>query len=148
MEHAHSRSRLDGLGAAGGGRLDHQLELHLDTDPFWMSSLRAVTTDLAMRADFDLDSALDLTLAVDEACTALVGVAAPRDTLVCSFEVGAEQITVTATLPAGWQPGERHPRTDGFGWLILTALTDNVELLDGEHAAGIRLVKRRAPDGT
>jgi serine/threonine-protein kinase RsbW len=129
------------------GRLaDHQLELRLDADPFWMAPLRAFTSDIAARADFDLDAVADLTLAVDEACAALVGAAAPRDTLVCRFAVGTDHITVTATLPGCW-PQERLLPDDGIGWRILTTLADDVQLLDELPAPGIRLTKHRAPSG-
>ena len=40
-------------------------------------TIRAVASDLAARADFDLDAISDLRMAVDEACATLVNVAAP-----------------------------------------------------------------------
>lgn|GEM_PF-2436712 len=150
MEHAHSRTAAAGPSRRLGRPTRHQLELRLDADPFWMSSLRVLTADLAMRADFDLDSVDDLILAVDEACSALVGIATPRHTLICCFAIGAEGITVTATLAGGRWAAEPYLPTDSLGWRILTTLADDVQLVrdelpNGERAAGIRLVKQRAP---
>ena len=127
----------------------HQLELQVDADPFWMSALRALTTDVAIRADFDLDSVADLTLAVDEACAMLIDAAQPEDTLVCRFAMVADRIIVTVTLPGGWhdRPGLS---TDTFGWRVMVTLVDDVELLDGtggDATLAIRLAKLRVPAG-
>src|SRR3712207_252727 len=51
-------------------------------------TIRAVASDLAARADFDLDAISDLRMAVDEACATLVDVAAPTSTLQCTFQIG------------------------------------------------------------
>lgn len=126
----------------------HQLELRVDADPFWMSSLRALITDLAMRADFDLDAVADLTLAVDEACALLIGASAPHETLVCRFAVSADSITVTATLPPVEHPARRpNLPTDTFGWRVIRTLADEVELLTADGAPGIRLTKLRMAAG-
>ena len=143
MEHVHKKQGSDGLRTALRPPTRHQLELRVDADPFWMSALRALITDVAIRADFDLDSVADLTLAVDEACAALIGAAAPQDTLVCRFAVAADRITVTVTLPIGWRTERRSLPTDTFGWRVIRTLTDDVELMDGRGSLGIRLVKLR-----
>ena len=59
-------------------------------------TIRAVVSDLAARADFDLDAISDLRMAVDEACATLVDAA---DTLV-----GA---AMPLPRPAGAHPGAR-----------------------------------------
>lgn len=141
MDHLHSEMRSDGLRTGLRPPTRHQLELRVDADPFWMSALRALITDLAIRAEFDLDAVADLTLAVDEACAALIGAAAPYDTLVCRFAVAADRITVTATLPTV-QRADRHALpTDTFGWRVIMTLADDVELMDRDGVLGIRLTK-------
>jgi serine/threonine-protein kinase RsbW len=120
--------------------------MRVDADPFWMSALRALTTDLAIRADFDLDSVADLTLAVDEACAMLIDVAGPHDTLVCRFAVAVDRITATVSLPIRWQRDRPDLRTDTFGWRVMVTLTDDVELVDGSGGEGmvaVRLTKLR-----
>src|SRR3954465_1224836 len=63
-------------------------------------TIRAVASDLAARADFDLDAISDLRMAVDEACAALVDVAAPDSGLRCRFRIADDSIRVTAEVRA------------------------------------------------
>lgn len=108
-------------------------------------TIRAVASDLAARADFDLDAISDLRMAVDEACATLVDVAAPASMLQCTFRVHAEHIEVHAQVQTGTP--DAVVATDTFGWRVLQTLADDVEAVrqDGDHAAptvGIRLDKR------
>jgi serine/threonine-protein kinase RsbW len=95
-------------------------------------TIRAVASDLAARADFDLDAISDLRMAVDEACATLVDV--------------AEHIEVHAQVLAG--AADAAVSTDTFGWRVLQTLADDVEAVrvpGADHAAptvGIRLNKR------
>lgn len=108
-------------------------------------TIRAVASDLAARADFDLDAISDLRMAVDEACATLVDVAAPSSMLQCTFLVRAEHIEVHVQVHAG---ADAVVATDTFGWRVLQTLADTVEASRGEgddHAGptvGIRLDKR------
>jgi len=109
-------------------------------------TIRAVASDLAARADFDLDAISDLRMAVDEACATLVDVAAPNSSLRCVFQVRPEQIQVHAQVQAA--QADAKVSTDTFGWRVLQTLTDEVEvehLVSGEGqraTVGIRLGKR------
>lgn len=108
-------------------------------------TIRAVASDLAARADFDLDAISDLRMAVDEACATLVDVAAPATMLQCTFRVRPEHIEVHAQVETGTVDAE--VSTDTFGWRVLQTLADDVEAVrnSGDHAAptvGIRLGKR------
>jgi serine/threonine-protein kinase RsbW len=151
VKQAPSQVRAHGSGAHGRLRsVRHQLELRVDADPFWMSALRALTTDLAIRLDFDLDSVADLTLAVDEACAMLIATAGHRDTLVCWFAVSPDRVTVTVTLMAAWRDHRPALRTDTFGWRVMVTLADEVELVadnDGDGTPAIHLSKLRIPVG-
>lgn len=118
----------------------HRLELRVDADPVWMSSLRALVTDIAIRADFDLDSVADLTLAVDEACAALIDTSDPRDTLVCRLAMEPGAMTVTATMAGG---SVAAIDTNSFGWRVIRSLADEAELVDRNGSVGVRLRKRR-----
>src|SRR3954462_4185143 len=77
-------------------------------------TIRAVASDLAARADFDLDAISDLRMAVDEACATLVDLAAPATSLLCTFPVRNDHIEVYAQVTAD-QPGTE-VSTDTFGW--------------------------------
>ena len=108
-------------------------------------TIRAVASDLAARADFDLDAISDLRMAVDEACATLVDLAAPTSTLTCTFRVQAERIEVKAQVQAA-QSGIS-VSTDTFGWRVLQTLADHVEAQrsegnGGAPVVGIRLDKR------
>ena len=97
-------------------------------------TVRAVASDLAARADFDLDTISDLRMAVDEACATLVGLASPGSLLCCTFEVRAERIDVAAQVQT---PADAALPTDSFGWRVLETLADQVAV---DHPGG--------PDGT
>lgn len=88
-------------------------------------TIRAVASDLAARADFDLDAISDLRMAVDEACATLVDVAAPSTMLQCTFLVHTDRIEVHAQVRAG--SVDAAVSTDTFGWRVLQTLADDVE---------------------
>ena len=133
---------LDGLPAAHGiADVPSPVEVRVHADPALIPSVRAVAADLAARADFDLDAVSDLRMAVDEACSALVGLAAEGGQLRCGFTVLAETVVVVARVPV---PATTTLRQDTFGWRILTTLTDSAEVLEGDPGwIGIRLAKDR-----
>lgn len=114
-------------------------------------TIRAVASDLAARADFDLDAISDLRMAVDEACATLVDVAAPASSLRCVFQVRPEYIEVHAEVQA--DKPDTTVSTDTFGWRVLQTLADKVEVRREEGAGGsrpmlgIRLDKRAGTDG-
>ncbi|MGQ0572931.1 MAG: ATP-binding protein [Pseudonocardia sp.] len=114
-------------------------------------TIRAVASDLAARADFDLDAISDLRMAVDEACATLVDVAAPTSSLRCVFWVHPERIQVHAEVQA--DKADAIVSTDTFGWRVLQTLADDVQVrhepgVDGARPIlGIRLDKRAAAPG-
>jgi serine/threonine-protein kinase RsbW len=87
-------------------------------------TVRAVASDLAGRADFDLDAISDLRMAVDEACTTLVGLAADDGVLSCRFVLADDRIEVAVTTQAA--KAEATISTDSFGWRVLETLADEV----------------------
>jgi serine/threonine-protein kinase RsbW len=99
------------------------VEVRVAAEATQLSVMRAVIGDLAMRADFDVDSIADLRLAVDEACSSLVRLAAPSAQLICRFHALADGLAVEAEVISGDASG---PRTDTFSWRVLSALTDSV----------------------
>jgi serine/threonine-protein kinase RsbW len=124
------------------------VELRLTAGSEYLSTVRAVAADLALQQDMTLDEVDDLRLAVDEACSMLVPLAAPGAELRCRFSLAAQEIRVHCSVPG--TDGERPP-TDGFPWQVLVTLTDSVRS-DVEHGNSdgngavvwIELAKRKA----
>lgn len=122
------------------------VEVRTSANAALIPTIRAVASDLAARADFDLDAISDLRMAVDEACATLVDVAAPTSTLRCLFLVRPERIEVRVEVQAS--SADAAVSTDTFGWRVLQTLADDVqtESIPGEAGngptVGIRLDKR------
>lgn len=116
-----------------------RFEFRLEADPFWLSPVRSFVTDLGLRADLDLDSVADLTMAVDEAVAQLIAAAGEGQRVTGHVEIARTFIAVCVSLPS-----RQHLATDTFGWRVLRALADHVEL--APDGTGIVLVKERAPD--
>lgn len=139
-----------GAGEANGGgqaeRCDQRnVVVQVGATAADLSTLRVVTADLAARADFDLDTVADLRLAVDEAASELVAVAAPGTVLRCVFSLDFRQLKVTSWVYI--RPGATLQR-GSFGWRVLTTLVDEVQVI-GEPdtdlpTVGIALCKRRS----
>ena len=127
------------------------VEVRVAAEPTQLAVMRAVIGDLAMRADFDVDSIADLRLAVDEACSSLVRLAAPSASLVCRFQTREGGLSVTAEVVSGDAFG---PRKDTFSWRVLSALADSVSTSvqsdagsNGSHLVRIQLTKGRTAHG-
>jgi serine/threonine-protein kinase RsbW len=120
------------------------VEVRTSASPALIPTIRAVASDLAARADFDLDAISDLRMAVDEACATLVDVAAARSTLLCTFLVRPDSIEVHAVVQTD---ADTKVSTDTFGWRVLQTLADDVAVDHGTgrdstgNTVGIRLTK-------
>ncbi|GAB2664350.1 hypothetical protein GCM10027271_24130 [Saccharopolyspora gloriosae] len=124
------------------------VEVRVAAEASQLSVLRAVTGDLAMRADFDVDSIADVRLAVDEACSSLIRLAASGQTLTCRFQGDEQGLSVSASVVSD-HPQEA--RQDTFSWRVLSALTDDVSTsvesdadTGSGHVVRIDLTKGRA----
>jgi serine/threonine-protein kinase RsbW len=127
------------------------IELRLAARLEQLPIIRSVAANLAIRADFDLDSIADLKLAVDEACSTLITRAVKGATLNCRFVVRPNEIRFGAVVlsSAGHEPSR-----ESFGWRVLTTLTDHADTwVDGSGPDGrdnlvhIELVKRKIASG-
>jgi serine/threonine-protein kinase RsbW len=142
---SESMSELDTLEDVGG-TLDEPdgIELKLGARLENLPVIRSLAANLAIRADFDLDSIADLRLAVDEACSTLITHAAPKTGLICRFAVGNDQIRFTGLVRA---EGSDEPARDSFGWQVLTTLTEQTRSnLDG-GLLQVEFVKRKPTEG-
>ena len=115
---------VDTTGAPAAERRAERLELRVPTSPTQLPAVRAMTGDLAMRMDFDLDAVEDLRLAVDEACATLSLIAASDAPLTVVFETSRTGLHIDAWVPTAHDA--EVPR-DGFGWAVLATLVDAVE---------------------
>ncbi len=137
VDSPHPAETIDGVST---------VEVRTSASAALIPTIRAVASDLAARADFDLDAISDLRMAVDEACATLVDVAAPHSVLHCTFHVRADGIEVRAEVEAGH--ADATVSTDTFGWRVLQTLADEVDVLSGpavdggRPTVGIRLDKR------
>jgi serine/threonine-protein kinase RsbW len=86
--------------------------------------VRGLAETLVLLSDFTLDEVADIRLAVDEACSTLIAIAAPGTTLQCRFAVGDKDLLVRVT---GIAAAEGLPDQRSFGWHVLRTLTDEVD---------------------
>ncbi len=115
-----------------------------------LAVLRTVVGAVGMFADLNLDAVADLRLAVDEACTGLIGSATPEATLVVIVDPRPDVVVVEARTTC-----ETYDvlAEDSLSWHVLSALTDDVQTFhngvskghqsDG-RVFGITLTTRRA----
>lgn len=86
--------------------------------------VRGLAETLVLLSDFTLDEVADIRLAVDEACSTLIGVAAPETSLRCVFTIGDTELRVQVS---GVAAQEGLPDARSFGWHVLRTLTDAVD---------------------
>ncbi|RMI28060.1 anti-sigma factor [Nocardia stercoris] len=85
--------------------------------------VRGLAETLVLLSDFTLDEVADIRLAVDEACSTLIALAAPDSTLCCRFVVGEQELLVRVS---GVAAVTGLPDQHSFGWHVLRTLTDEV----------------------
>lgn len=133
----------------GMTHLPGPVEIRVEASISQIPPLRAVASDLAARADFDIDAIADLRMAVDEASATLVALANAGGQLCCCFQLEPGYIVVTETVAA--EPGTNVPNNT-FGWRVLTTLMDRVEVFrgpvgpDGGQPLGIRMWRSHTAD--
>lgn len=123
----------------------NDIELRLAARLVHLPIVRSVAANIAMRADFDLDSISDIEMAVDETCSTLITRAAPDTDLTARFTIGTNKISFAATVLSD---NSATPSTSTFGWRVLATLADSVETwsepsADRFHLVHIELSKRR-----
>jgi serine/threonine-protein kinase RsbW len=97
-----------------------EVDVRVAADAEQVALLRAFAASIAIRLDFDVDAIDDFRMAVDEACSLLVGVADPGGSLYCTFQPGSDAVTVQVAVDA---PSPVPPSADTLSWHILTSLT-------------------------
>ncbi len=119
-----------------------EITVRLPARPEYLHVLRAAVSSVAARLNFTVDHIDDLRMAVDEACSQLLAISSPADTLTIRMLPEGESlviITATDAAPALWPPaGVRQT----LAWQVLSALADDVGFERDGNGAALRLVKR------
>ena len=123
---APSRAPLDGPSA---------VSIDIPCDPRMVALVRSAATAVASTLDIGIDRLDDLRLAVDEACSLLMSVASPTESVRSRMATHAS----TFTLVARARTEGALPSRTGFAWTVLTALVDSVDLRTDGHDAVLTL---------
>lgn len=113
------------------------VELRVPADPAYLTVVRTASAGLAARLDLTLDEIEDLRIAVDEACTLLLGPAPSDAELVATFRLGDGSLEVEVRGPA-----RELPERSSFAWAVLEALVG--EVFTGTSATGAWIVLRHS----
>ncbi|MBW8804210.1 MAG: ATP-binding protein [Catenulisporales bacterium] len=130
--------KVDGIRTHGVESVLVRVPAHRD----YVAVVRAAVAQLGARLGYTVSELIDLRLAVDEACSQLVGGVPldgpPQGYLECRLRVGLGTLQVTVVASAA---GVETPDRDGFGWNVLTALVDSLSWANDGVTARIDLVK-------
>ena len=110
----------------------------------YITLVRSAVAQLGACFGFTLGEIGDLRLAVDEACNLLVASPATGQAdsaLECRAVVRGDLLTVTVAGTA--ETAAEPPDTEGFGWIILTALVTTLAWERDDGGVRIELEKRR-----
>lgn len=116
--------------------------LEVPAHPSFLSVLRATASVLAARLEFTLEELDELRIAVDEAASILLQGVDGEGLLRCRFDITDE--TIGCELSRSTQEAMEDPAS--FGWLLLKAVADDVEVLHSADGVAIRLTARRDND--
>ena len=138
--------------ASVNGAAAETVLIRVPADPDYLAIVRSATAHVATRIGCTLSEVADLRLAVDEACNLLLrgairhrrtgdGTSAATGDLDCRFLIEPLCLRVHLDLQAGHVD---RPEDDGFGWVILSALVDDVAWHADGSTTRVEIVKRRA----
>ncbi len=114
-----------------------EVKLSLPALPEYARIVRLTAAGLASRLGFTYDEVEDLRIAVGEACSHLLGVDGRDGTLIVTYHLGPDQITIEAE--GDFADGDVEDPSGDLSAQILEAVVDEHQL-DGRR---VRLVKRR-----
>ncbi len=92
--------------------------------------IRALAETVALVADFGIDEATDIRLAVDEVVSALIVDAATTSVIDCTFTASDSTMDVRVAAVTTSADG---PDTSGFGWHIVSTLTQWVRTSNSDY---------------
>ena len=120
-----------------------EVRLVMPAAPELLRVARLTAAGLASRLGFSFDEVEDVKIAVDELCFALVGTKGREGTLSLVYQLQADSLVIEGT---GDFPGQEvHAATGELSSLILSAVVDHHEVIDGDGNVRFKLTKRRSP---
>lgn len=131
---------------ATGAALAHPVDLRVPAHIAYLPVIRAVPETVAVLSEFDIDRVSDLGLAVDQVSTELIVAAVADALLELLVEPDADGLVATITVDTR---ADRAPDRSGFGWRVLTTLTDGLGVdhtptADGAWRTSVRLRMARS----
>jgi serine/threonine-protein kinase RsbW len=118
-----SEPRGSGPSAA---ELGAPVEVRVAAELAQLPVLRAMAETITLLSEFNLDEISDVTLAVDQICSDLIGDAVDGAKLVCRFQLAGGVLNIAVTTSTRT---EESPDRQGFGWHVLRALTDSISVV-------------------
>lgn len=98
------------------------IDLAVPAQPEYVGLIRSTAAHIAAHANLTIDAIDDLRLAVDEAFAVLIAHEPETGVVSIRFTIGAEQLDIELTGPAGSPP----PDKSSFAWTVLSALVHEV----------------------
>ena len=111
-----------------------RVRVEFPADTINMSIARSVAAAIAVRADLTVDQVEDVRLAMDEATSHLIKIAAPGSQVGCELWIDSGTVHASLRCTTAMSPP---PDPDPFAWTVLTALVSSVEL--DASGAGVEL---------
>lgn len=105
----------------------------------YLRMVRLLSSSAAADLGFDIDAIEDLRVLVDEACAALIAVAAPGAAIDIAIEQDGESVQLSGSCRSDGAPPQLHP----VAAEIVNMLADEVELQEDEGTARFALRKAR-----
>jgi serine/threonine-protein kinase RsbW len=139
------QTELDHLVNGDGLRPDEdEVTVRIPALRRFVSSVRGLTTALAVQCDLTVDEIEDVQMSVDEACALLLPhVARSTPWLDVRFRLVparfAAEVEVTTAEPVDLD-------RDNLSWTVLNALCDDVDVIASGRSVAIRFTKRRAAE--
>ncbi len=103
-------------------------------DAAQLMMVRALTETVALVADFGIDEATDIRLAVDEVVSALIVDAAAGSVIDCTFTASENTMDVRVAAVTTTAGG---PDANSFGWHIVSTLTQWVKTESSDYDAAV-----------
>ena len=122
--------------------ISDEVRLTVPARPEFLRLARVTAAGLASRLGFSFDEVEDLRLAIDELCYGMTGADGREGTVQVRYLLAADQLVVEGEAHI-LDPAEAdHSRLSELSEVILGALVDDHEFIDGAHGPRFRLVKR------
>lgn len=119
-----------------------EVRLTVPSRPEFLRLARVTAAGLASRLGFSFDEVEDLRLAIDELCYGMTGAEGREGTVQMRYLLATDRLVVEGEANIA-DPGELdHSRLSELSEVILGALVDDHEFVDGAHGPRFRLVKR------